>query len=641
MCTRASRSSRRGARAARAPSSSASRSRGRDRRARRRPARADVRDRAGARPRLRRQRRRPNAARVPADRRLLRRALALPNEPRAATVQAVSDCALLRFSPELFRRLLAEHPDFRHRLEQRLQQYDYRRVANVPLDFAEELLPAEAFSRQISAEQVELEPDAEPLGEPEAVKQRPIRRFPHVYQLDEMDCGAACLAMICLSLRPRGRVSHIREAVHTSTDGTTPRGHHARCGRARAHRPVGEGVEEPARRACRCRPSFIGRATIGSSPTASMTRYVRVSDPARGLRTHSTRRVPGEVERLHVGRRLHRPPRRCPEARTSLSWVKPFLRPHLRLVLFAVGLAVVAATLELTLPILTQVVVDHVLPHKNLHLLWLLMLAIVGVLVAITGATLVQRYLLSKVAVRFDVATLDFLTGRLLDLPMSYFATRRTGDIERRLLGARQVRAFFIQSGVQALTSATQLIAALGLMFFYSWLLALVYLATVPAYAALMLYSAKRLRADVRQSRRGIRALLVRPDRRDSRHRDREGACGGRSTPPADAQPLPVARRPRLPHGVPRARISGLVAARLVRDLRSLPSRRVDRGRARRPFARRVRRVQRARRARNRSGAALLSLWDQGQYARCSSAGSTTCSTRSRNRASTATACAR
>ena len=80
-----------------------------------------------------------------------------------------------------------------------------------------------------------------------------------------------------------------------------------------------------------------------------------------------------------------------------------------------------AAALELVLPILTQVVVDRVLPTGDLELLWVLMAAIVAVLLAITGATLVQRYLLAKVAVRFDVATLDFLTGRLLDLPMSYF----------------------------------------------------------------------------------------------------------------------------------------------------------------------------------------------------------------------------
>ena len=136
----------------------------------------------------------------------------------------------------------------------------------------------------------------------------------------------------------------------------------------------------------------------------------------------------------------------------------------------------------------------------------------------------IQRYLLSRVAVRFDVATLDFLTGRLLALPMSYFATRRTGDIERRLRGARQVREFLVQSGVTALTAATQLVAALV------------------AHVRLQLGARPRLPREhpaVRRpdallgdsacgrctttSRRPT-AVLVAPDRRDPRHRDRKGA---------------------------------------------------------------------------------------------------------------------
>ena len=50
----------------------------------------------------------------------------------------------------------------------------------------------------------------------------------------------------------------------------------------------------------------------------------------------------------------------------------------------------------------------------------------------------VQRYLLSFVAVRIDAAALDFLVRKLLALPMTYFNTRRTGDIQRRLEGIRQ-----------------------------------------------------------------------------------------------------------------------------------------------------------------------------------------------------------
>jgi ATP-binding cassette subfamily B protein len=419
------------------------------------------------------------------------------NEPRAATAQAVSDCSLLRFPPALFRRLVDEHPDFRLRLEQRVRQYDYRRVANVPLDFAEELLPAATSLQPVSPEQVELEPEPElelDVVAPEpAAQQRPIRRFPHVFQLDEMDCGAACLAMICRHFGRAVGLSHIREAVHTSTDGTTLAG-------------ITRGADEIGLSARSVRAS---KSRLDDLQLPAVVHWegnhwvvvyrveaghVRVADPARGLRRiprdEFLERWSGYASIVGATERLAE----APEARTSLAWVKPFLRPHLRLVLFAVGLAILAAGLELVLPILTQVVVDRVLPQGDLDLLWVVMAAIVAVLLAITGATVVQSYLLSKVAVRFDVATLDFLTGRLLDLPMSYFATRRTGDIERRLLGARQVRAFFIQSGVQALTSATQLLAALALMLVYSWKLALVYLATVPAYAGLMRFSAKRLR---------------------------------------------------------------------------------------------------------------------------------------------------
>jgi len=422
------------------------------------------------------------------------------DEPRAASAQAVSDCTLLRFPPELFRRLIDEHPDFRLRLEQRIQQYDYRRVASVPLDFAEEILPAEASVRHISPEQVELETELEAeldAGALEktgtAAKQRPIRRFPHVYQLDEMDCGAACLAMICRHFGRSVGISYIRQAVHTATDGTTLAG-------------ITRGAEELGLSA---RSVRVSKSRLDDLPLPAVAHWegnhwvvvyrveddhVRVADPARGLRRvprdQFLERWSGYTSVVGYTERLAE----APEARTSLAWIRPFLRPHLRLMLFAVGLAVVAAALELVLPILTQVVVDRVLPRGDLGLLWVLMAVIVAVLLAITGATLVQRYLLSKVAVRFDVATLDFLTGRLLALPMSYFSTRRTGDIERRLLGARQVRAFFIQSGVEALTSVTQLLAALGLMLFYSWKLALVYLATAPLYAGLMRYSAKRLR---------------------------------------------------------------------------------------------------------------------------------------------------
>jgi HlyB family type I secretion system ABC transporter len=423
------------------------------------------------------------------------------DQPRDASVQAVTECVLLRFAQELFHRLVAEFPDFRDRLAQRIEQYDYRRRARVPLDFAEEILPAEAsMYEKVSADQAESLPEpvaltgaAELERDGKPARQARIRRFPHIYQLDEADCGAACVAMICRHFGRVVSISLVREAVHTATDGTSLAG-------------ITRGADELGLAARSVRAS---KSRLDELPLPAVVHWegnhwvvlyavhdghVRVSDPARGLR-----RIPREdfIEKWSGYASLVSATERLaqiPETKPSLRWLAPFVRPHVGRILIAVLLACAAAGLQLVLPILTQVVVDRVLPNHDLNLLYVLIAAIAGVLLAMTGATILQRYLLSRVAVLFDVATIDFVTSRLLDLPMSYFNTRRTGDIERRIQGVRQVRVFLVQSGVQALTSVTQLIAALVLMLVYSWKLALVFLATVPLYAWLMRFSAKRLR---------------------------------------------------------------------------------------------------------------------------------------------------
>src|SRR5207244_12240187 len=86
---------------------------------------------------------------------------------------------------------------------------------------------------------------------------------------------------------------------------------------------------------------------------------------------------------------------------------------------------------------------------------------------------------------------------------MSYFTSRRTGDIQRRLDGARRVRQFAVQHGVAALLAMVHLLGAVVLMALYSAWLTLAFLATVTLYAALMYFSLKFLRplfADVSES---------------------------------------------------------------------------------------------------------------------------------------------
>ena len=466
------------------------------------------------------------------------------NEPRAASVEAVSECTLLALKQETFASLLKTYPEFRSRIEERIAQYDYRKIARVPLDFAEETLPAELrahekvgtdqldgrksrLSIRMQAMQQEpaskgpapsahaperekgrrVEPPTDPAARAVAEASGPfasddgyfikrgkrIRRMPLVRQIDEMDCGAACLAMICRHYGRAVSLSRIRQLVHTSLDGTSLRGIvQAATELGLAARSV---KATPADSDQMPLPAIIhwegNHWVVLYDLTAT---HARIMDPAIG----SVKVTRAELEKKWSGYAAlfdyTDAFEQAPVSKPGLAWLFPFFKPYARLMMKALALAGIVSALQMVLPVFTQIIIDRVVVEQDRDLLSLLIMGMMVVLVFMTSATLVQRYLMSFAAVRIDSATLDHLTRRLLALPMSYFATRRTGDIQRRLDGMRQVREFLVQQGVVGLSAIVQLLATLTMMTIYSPSLTLVFLTTTPLYAALMYYSAKFLR---------------------------------------------------------------------------------------------------------------------------------------------------
>lgn len=161
------------------------------------------------------------------------------HEPRAATVEAVTPVQLLALGEATFHHLMDTYPEFRARVDEQVAAYERGPSAAVPLDFADELLPAGAREMALAAATLPTAGETEartpdgvaPLEETGAAQENAApmthhghRRFPLVYQLDEMDCGVACVAMVCRYFGRAVARSHIRIAVGTSVDGTSLRG---------------------------------------------------------------------------------------------------------------------------------------------------------------------------------------------------------------------------------------------------------------------------------------------------------------------------------------------------------------------------------------------------------------------------------
>src|SRR5438874_3434546 len=427
---------------------------------------------------------------------------------RAASVEAFSDCELLALDPDAVRSLKQSYPDFGKLLEERLAQYQAKTEARIPLDFTEELLPAETQRHDklaLDGKQAVEKADAEaPVVDEEGHfrKKGKIRKFEHVAQIDEMDCGAASVGMICRHFGRKVSLARIRLLCHTATDGTSLK---ALC---RAATELGLAARA-LKVSLRNLPMMPLPAIVHWEGNHWMVLYdvaadyVRVADPALGLRkiprTEFEQKWSGYAALFDYTVAFEQ----APESKSGLVWIWPFLARFRRILLQVLGLAVAVSFLELLFPVFTQMVVDKVIVENDIGLLKTIILGMLAAIVFVQMAAIAQEYLLAFAAVRLDTSILDFLSRQLLSLPMSYFTSRRTGDIQRRLDGARQVRQFAVQHGVAALLAMVHLLGAIVLMALYSAWLTLAFLATIPLYAGLMYFSFKVLRplfAEVEES---------------------------------------------------------------------------------------------------------------------------------------------
>ena len=158
------------------------------------------------------------------------------------------------------------------------------------------------------------------------------------------------------------------------------------------------------------------------------------------------------------------------------------------------ALAVVATILEMALPVLTQTVFDALLDQQGPERVSAVVAGILLALAGAVGATVCQRRILARVATAIDGSALDYIAERILRLPLGHFQVRRTADIQRRLVGMREIRRVFVEDGVVALTASIQLVVALVVLACYSWTVALLFLLVMPVYGLLMRYSRRRLK---------------------------------------------------------------------------------------------------------------------------------------------------
>ncbi|HEX8215118.1 MAG TPA: type I secretion system permease/ATPase [Allosphingosinicella sp.] len=196
----------------------------------------------------------------------------------------------------------------------------------------------------------------------------------------------------------------------------------------------------------------------------------------------------------------------------DISWFIPALvryRKPLRDVLIA---SFFLQLMGLVSPIFFQLIIDKVLVHQSMGTLDVLAIGLAVVLIWETALSGLRNWLFAHSTNRVDAELSARMFRHLLNLPLSYFESRRVGDSVARVRELERIREFLTSNAVTVVIDLFFTVVFLAVMYLYSPMLTLIVMLSIPFYAAISISITPTLRARLDEKfRRGAenQAFLV------------------------------------------------------------------------------------------------------------------------------------
>jgi ATP-binding cassette subfamily B protein len=316
--------------------------------------------------------------------------------------------------------------------------------------------------------------------------QRVTRRYPFFMQQSASDCGAACLVMISRYWGKRFSINRLRDITNADRKGASLRGVAAAAETIGfSTRPVKATLDKLAKQSLPAIAHWEGKHYI---VVYEVTRkHVTVADPAIGQRRLSH----AEFKAGWTGYALLLQPtavlKEADESNQPFWQFFELVKPHWVVLLEVLAASLLIQIFGLVTPLMTQLLLDRVVVQRSTLTLTavgfgLLIFSLFRV--AMTG---LRQYLLDHTANRIDLALLAGFIKHTFRLPLRFFEFRYVGDIISRVQENQKIQRFLTGEALSISLDLLTVFVYVGLMFWYSWKMALLVLVIVPPFVLLAL----------------------------------------------------------------------------------------------------------------------------------------------------------
>lgn len=168
-----------------------------------------------------------------------------------------------------------------------------------------------------------------------------------------------------------------------------------------------------------------------------------------------------------------------PQPAFGFKWFIPELLKHKKIWREILLASFAIQAVALATPLCTQVIIDKVVVHHTTSTLIVIAVALGLFLIFNAAMGWVRQYLVLHTGNRMDAVLGHKVFSHLLHIPLRYFDHRPTGTVVARLHGVETIREFLAGSLITLILDCPFLIVFLAIMFWYSWQLTLISLASL------------------------------------------------------------------------------------------------------------------------------------------------------------------
>lgn len=285
--------------------------------------------------------------------------------------------------------------------------------------------------------------------------------FKCVRQRDSMQCGVACLAMVCRHYGARASLDLLDGLCAPTAEGVSLKGISDAAGECGFE---ATGVRISLDRLCEMQlPAilhwnqnhFTVLYRISGKGSSGRERF-HIADPAKGkmaltreeFSRHWLSRSSGDAEGkgvaliLQPGDGFSDFASKCAKDRISLGVLAGYLRRYRsHFIRIALCLAIVSG-LQLVIPFLMQSIMDRGIKNSDIGFIWLVLLGELMIVAGVTAADFIRRWLSLRISMHVNIAMVSDFFVKLMTLPMSYFDTKLMGDLLQRMGDHSRVQSF-------------------------------------------------------------------------------------------------------------------------------------------------------------------------------------------------------